>query len=203
MSRALGHVSNSLSFQRFGHQMVAQSAAGIMWPGAQGASNGDYQIKFLADRIVKAPFWHAQRMLSTSHQPNVVGGYHTAVNATCTRAGAGGAGAGGPGCGIGVPGPWSDWMAAVSDDGKVLVVRTENPNSVGVQLTATIKGGPWQTAVAMQTLSADSLGATNDYDKPDAVAPKNSTATLAGPGGNLLRVVLPPYSFCVLTLRAQ
>jgi|EP01047_Picozoa_sp_COSAG01_P060204 hypothetical protein len=34
LSRALGHVSNSLSFQRFGHQMVAQSAAGMMWSGA-------------------------------------------------------------------------------------------------------------------------------------------------------------------------
>ena len=57
LARALGHVSNSLSFQRFGHQMIAQSAAGIMWPGGPGAKNADYQIKFMADRIVLAPFW--------------------------------------------------------------------------------------------------------------------------------------------------
>jgi hypothetical protein len=76
LARALGHVSNSLSFQRFGHQMVAQSAAGMMWPGLQGMTNGDYQIKYSADRIVKAPYWYAQLMLAESHQPNVVGGFH-------------------------------------------------------------------------------------------------------------------------------
>ena len=56
--------------------MVAQSAAGMMWPGLQGMMNGDYQIKYIADRIVKAPYWYAQLMLAESHQPNVVGGYH-------------------------------------------------------------------------------------------------------------------------------
>ena len=70
-----------------------------MWPGAQGAHNADYQIKFLADRIVRAPYWHAQLMLSESHQPSVVGGYHTTLgpatpveqqpNATCKRPGTG------------------------------------------------------------------------------------------------------------------
>jgi hypothetical protein len=105
LSRALGHVSNSLSFQRFGHQMVAQSAAGMMWPGLQGMKNADYQIKFLADRIVKAPYWYSQLMLSESHQPNVVGGYHTSLP------GLSGA------MSVDSNGPFADWMAAVSDDG--------------------------------------------------------------------------------------
>ena len=60
--------------------MVAQAAAGIMWPNLQGATNGDYQIKFLADRIVFAPYWYSQKMLSESHQPNVVGGFHHIFN---------------------------------------------------------------------------------------------------------------------------
>jgi len=129
--------------------MVAQSAAGIFWPGRQGATNGDFQIKFLADRIVKAPFWHAQLMLSESHQPNVVGqvvgGYHTTPTHACKH----------PNttareCAA-INGLWADWMAAVSADGKTLVIRAENPNSVSVNLTATIAGGPWARSVAVRT----------------------------------------------------
>ena len=172
LSRALGHVSNSISFQRFGHQMVAQSAAGIMWPGAQGATNGDYQIKFLADRIVKAPYWYAQQMLSESHQPNAVGGYHTGLPSL------------GKPTAANTSAPWADWMAAVSDDGQTLVVCTENPNSLAVSLSATIAAPPgedgqvWAETVEIRTLAGDSLSSVNDYDTPDTVVPKNSRLPL-------------------------
>ena len=69
MARALGHVSNSLALQRIGHQIAGQAAAGIFWSGGLGAQNADYQIKYLADRFCRSPFWHAQKMLSESHQP--------------------------------------------------------------------------------------------------------------------------------------
>ena len=194
LSRALGHVSNSLTFQRFGHQMIAQSAAGIFWPGKQGATNGDFQIKFLADRIVKAPFWYSQLMLSESHQPNIVGGYHT----TPSQPHACNLHPGGADCAT-ANGHWADWMAAVSDDGKTLVIRTENPNPVDVNLTAAIAGGPWATTVAVRTLAGPGLGAMNDFETPDAVVPKNATASLTG-GGKVLAYTLPPFSFVVLTL---
>jgi hypothetical protein len=196
LGRALGHVSNSLSFQRFGHQMIAQSAAGMMWSGDQGQKNGDYQIKWLADRIVKAPYWYAQLMLSQSHQPNVVGGEHqlcpggsesdsssaitwrgeTSVDAdgrtlSSSSSSSSSSSPHSSKC-------FTDWMAAVSDDGKTLVIRTENPNNASVAFKATVAGGPWAPTASMITLSGQSLDAMNDYDTPTAVAPKNSTASI-------------------------
>ena len=185
LSRALGHVSNSLSFQRFGHQMVAQSAAGMMWSGPQGAKNGDYQIKWLADRIVKAPYWYSQQMLSESHQPNVVGGFHRLFNDSSSSQITGGRKT------------FVDWMAAVSDDGRTLVIRTENPNAAPVAFKATLSGGPWGARAAVRTLAASSLDAVNDYDTPTAVAPANSTAAVVG---SVLAAALPPFSFVTLTL---
>ena len=171
LARALGHVSNSLSFQRFGHQMVAQSAAGMMWPGLPGMINGDYQIKYLADRIVQAPYWYAQLMLSQSHQPNVVGGFHFQFgNVSSSQGGTASADGGHTDSNQGLDrvrvGAFVDWMAAVSDDGKTLVLRFENPNPRPIALRATVAGGPWAPAVAVRTLSGPSLAAVNDYDTP-------------------------------------
>lgn len=189
LGRALGHVSNSLSFQRFGHQMVAQSAAGIFWPGAPGATNGDYQVKFLADQVVLAPFAHAQRMLSQSHQPHVLGGFHRFYN---------------PITGAALPlehthGPsaFTDWMAARSQDGGTLVIRAENPNANAVALSATLSGGPWVKEVGVVTLSGASLDAHNDYNTPSAVAPVVSKAST---DGKVLAASLKPFSFTVFTL---
>ena len=178
-----------------------------MWPGDQGQKNGDYQIKFLADRIVFAPFWYSQKMLSESHQPNVVGGYHQLCSTVATttdepvvRSGTGQA-------------PmqmvtqtssecFTDWMAAVSDDGNTLVIRTENPNNVSVAFMASIAGcfhghNCWAPTASVVTLAGPSLDAMNDYDTPTAVVPKNSSVELKL---NLLSTQLPPFSFVVFTL---
>ena len=128
LARALGHVSNTLALQRIGHQVAGQAAAGMFWPGDVNATNADYQIKFLADRIAYAPFWYAQRMLSDSHQPHVLGGFHaTLKNDTLLKL-------------IAAP-AWIDWMAAASDDGNTIVFRIENPNSVHVEFTSGIARG--------------------------------------------------------------
>ena len=87
------------------------------------------QIKWLADRIVKAPYWYSQQMLSESHQPNVVGGFHRLFNDSSSSQIAGGRKV------------FVDWMAAVSDDGRTLVIRTENPNAAPVAFKATLGGG--------------------------------------------------------------
>jgi hypothetical protein len=195
--------------------MIAQSAAGMMWPGDQGQKNGDYQIKFLADRIVYAPFWYAQKMLSESHQPNVVGGYHELCQAAIMAAKTDGNGDDGEGGATTIatansvaiqpqptaslsPGCFTDWMAAVSDDGKTLVIRTENPNNVSVAFKATLASGPWASSASMVTLAGPSLDAMNDYDTPTAVAPKSSAATVSA--GGVVTTTLPPFSFVVLTL---
>jgi hypothetical protein len=201
LARALGHVSNSLSFQRFGHQMVAQSAAGMMWPGLQGMMNGDYQIKYIADRIVKAPYWYAQLMLAESHQPNVVGGYHLIFqNSTISEINDGHYVRQQESVGVGV-GPFVDWMAAVSDDGQTLVLRYQNPNSSPVALNVSVAGGPWASLVTVRTLSGPSLAASNDYDTPCAVCPTNSTSTIA-PSGEITST-LTPFSFTVMTMRKR
>ena len=105
---------------------------------------------------------YAQLMLSESHQPNVVGGYHELcgsgmdlnLSATAGKC-------------------FTDWMAAVSDDGKTLVVRTENPNNATVSFSASIHGGPWSTTVAVRTLAGDSLDAV----RPQAI--QKSTIALS------------------------
>mmetsp|Transcript_17296 Transcript_17296/g.45102 ORF Transcript_17296/g.45102 Transcript_17296/m.45102 type:complete len:686 (+) Transcript_17296:304-2361(+) len=181
LGRALGHVSNSLSLQRIGHQVVMQCAAGIWTSGPSGLKSGDYQIKFLADRFVVAPFWHAQRMLADSHQPNICGGYHTIYNGS----------RGNPDL------VFSDWMAAVSDSGATLVLRIQNPNAEAIDLDASIMGGPWLTHVNVVTLSGDSLSAENDFNTPNAVAPVYSTLVTTG---RRIRTSLAPFSFTVLTL---
>jgi len=189
LGRALGHVSNSLSFQRFGHQMLAQSAAGIFWPGAPGATNGDYQVKFLADQVVLAPFAHAQRMLSQSHQPHVLGGFHRFYNPTT--------GAALPLERTHGPSAFTDWMAARSVDGGTLVIRVENPNANAVALSATLSGGPWAKEVGVVTLSGASLDAHNDYDTPSAITPITSQTSTTN---KLLTTSLKPFSFTVFTL---
>ena len=143
------------------------------------------QIKWLADRIVKAPYWYSQQMLSESHQPNVVGGFHRLFNDSSSSQIAGGGKT------------FVDWMAAVSDDGRTLVIRTENPNAAPVAFKATLSGGPWGARAAVRTLAASSLDAVNDYDTPTAVAPANSTVALQG---SVLAAALPPFSFVTLTL---
>eukprot|EP01043_Picozoa_sp_COSAG02_P036875 COSAG02_NODE_2732_length_8141_cov_41.736011_4_plen_230_part_00 len=203
LARALGHISNSLSFQRFGHQMVAQSAAGMMWPGLQGMTNGDYQIKYIADRIVKAPYWYAQLMLAESHQPNVVGGFHL-VFQNSTVDGIAGSGhvrqqpnfADGEGVGAFV-----DWMGAASDDGRTLVLRFQNPNSLPVALNVSVANGPWTSVVAVRTLSGPSVAAVNDFDNPCAICPMNSTAIIS-PSGQLASTLVP-LSFTVMTLHKR
>ena len=187
LSRALGHVSNSLTMQRIGHQVAGLAAAGIFWPGPQGATNGDYQIKFLADNIVRAPFWYANKMLSESHQPNVVGGYRTNVSAATGM----------------LDGmlPFADWMAAVSDDGDTLVIRIESAVGEPVALTAHIAGAAWGTT----TVTCESVDlwhpdpdAHNDFDTPDNVVPRRANATCAG---GELQATLHPNSFTVITLK--
>ena len=91
---------------------------------------------------MKAPYWYAQLLLSESHQPNVVGGYHITFNTSSSSSVAennhrhpdnGGdsqgnlfrTGAGAEGTAAGV-GPFADWMAAVSDDGQTLVPSAAN-----------------------------------------------------------------------------
>jgi hypothetical protein len=186
-SRALGHVSNSFALQRIGHQVAGLCAAGVFWPAGLGAVNADYQIKYLGDRIVKAPYWYSQLMLSESHQPNIIGGFHKTYDAAM----------GGGGAVV-----FTDWMAAVSDDGKTLVLRVENPNSQAVAFNATVTTGSWGVTVNVSTLAASSLSATNDYDRPDEVTPFVSTASFTpfvGSGG-ALEVAIPPFSFAVHTL---
>ena len=212
-ARAMAHVSHAFALQRIGHQCVAQAAAGMFWPGGQGATNGDYQIKFLADRLVRAPFWHAQRMLSASHQPRVVGGFHEGYPQQATGRGGGGGGGGGGSGSRGTSGTgggvnvlsqtqsqtgFMDWMAAVSEDGATLVVRVQNPNPYPVPLRIEIEGGPWAAPVGVSSLSADSLGAVNDYDTPDAVAPVERQGVQCVGGLTQLRAL--PFSLTVLTL---
>jgi hypothetical protein len=209
LSRALGHVSNSLTLQRIGHQVIGQAAAGAWWSGGDGATNADYQIKYLADRFVRAPFWHAQKMLSSSHQPNIVGGFHFTFANTSANT------------------DFVDWMAAVSDDGNTLVIRVENPTSGSIHVQVAIvaagtgsdpdaesgsadpdagadvgtgagNGVGWKTAVAVETLSGSSLDATNDYATPDNVSPINSTVALSADGK--LSATLVPFSFTIFTL---
>ena len=162
LARALGHVSNTLALQRIGHQVAGQAAAGMFWPGDVNATNADYQIKFLADRIAYAPFWYAQRMLSESHQPHVLGGFHATLNSS--RGGDDnddGSGDHGDSTAddvrtspiivrgthtnntlkLSAAPAWIDWMAAVSDDGNTIVFRVENPNSVHVEFTSGIARG--------------------------------------------------------------
>ena len=160
--------------------MVAQAAAGIFWPGPQGAKNGDYQIKFLADQIVRAPFWHAQRMLSESHQPNIVGGFHRRFD-TARKAAV----------------PFFDWMAAVSDDGRTLVLRTQNPNPVPVLFTVRLLGGPWSPMLTVRTLAGKSLADGNDFASPAAVAPHDLNVTMHD--GHALSLTVVPFSFSVIT----
>eukprot|EP01051_Picozoa_sp_SAG22_P021982 SAG22_NODE_5081_length_1090_cov_2.148335_1_plen_126_part_10 len=102
-------------------------------PAGPGAKNADYQIKFNADRIVYAPYWYSQLMLSESHQPHVVGGFHEAL--------------GGPlngsdrACHRGdctATAPFADWMAAVSPDKKTLVIRTQSPNDAPIKFSAAL-----------------------------------------------------------------
>ena len=145
----------------------------------QGETNGDYQIKFLADQFVKAPFWYAQKMLAASHQPNVCGGYHLSFSAHL----------------------FVDWMAAVSDDGKTLVIRVENPTQETVPINAALEGGAgWNKNVPVVTLAGSSLSETNDFETPDAVIPVNSSLTLAGTNGDMLSASLVPFSFTIFTL---
>jgi|EP01047_Picozoa_sp_COSAG01_P060205 alpha-L-arabinofuranosidase len=163
--------------------------------GQQGADNGDYQIKFLADKLVRAPYWYAQQMLSQSHQPNVVGGFHQlyygsySSNSSDVVVSGGGSKV------------FVDWMAAVSDDGKTLVLRFENPNALPVALNASVADGPWASLVAVRTLSGPSLAAANDYDTPCAVCPANSTASVSASGE--LMSTLVPFSFTVMTMRKR
>jgi hypothetical protein len=196
-SRALGHVSNSFALQRIGHQVAGLCAAGMFWPAGLGAANADYQIKFLGDRIVRAPYWFAQLMLSESHQPHVIGGFHKTYPAAV---------------GVGGAGVFTDWMAAVSDGGRstgsttgsTLVLRVQNPNSQAVAFNATVTTGSWDAAVNVSTLAASSLATTNDYDRPNEVVRVVSTASFTpfgGPGsGGALEVTIPPFSFAVYTL---
>lgn len=165
--------------------------------------NADYQIKYIADRIVKAPYWYAQQMLAESHQPNVVAGYHLVfqnstkneiVDSDRVRL------TGGSADGAGV-GPFVDWMGAVSNDGQTLVLRFENPNSSPVSLNVSVANGPWTSRVAVRTLSGPSLAAVNDYDTPCAVCPTNSTASISSSGELTSKLV--PFSFTVMTLQKR
>ena len=217
LSRALGHVSNSLALQRIGHQVVGQAAAGAWWSAGQGATNGDYQIKYLANQFVKAPFWYAQQMLASSHQPNVCGGFHVSFSDDHNR-----------------NVDFADWMAAVSDDGQTLVIRAENPTQYPIPINAALErtesrantghrgmdaagkqdgrgkaatlgslrreGAGWNRNVFVVTLSGSSLAGTNDFDTPDAIIPVNRTMTLAGTDGNMLSASLAPFSFTIFTL---
>ncbi len=183
--------------------MVAQSAAGMMWPGLQGMTNGDYQIKYIADRIIKAPYWYAQLMLAESHQPNVVGGFHLIFqNSTADEV-----------ADIGhvrqehdfanedSAGAFVDWMGAASDDGQTLVLRFQNPNSMPVALNVSVANGPWTSAVAVRTLSGPSLATVNDFDTPCAICPTNSTVIIS-PSGQLASTLVP-LSFTVMTLHKR
>ena len=93
--------------------------------------------------------------------------------------------------------------AAVSDDGRSLVLRTENPNSQPVTFSASIragKTGAWAPQVKLVTLAADSLNAMNDYETPHTVVPVAGSTSMTG---NVLTHILPPFSFCVLSLISE
>ena len=125
-------------------------------------------------------------MLSESHQPNVVGGYHQLCStvATATEDFAMKYGTGQTPMQIAAQTSsecFTDWMAAVSDDGNTLVIRTENPNNVSVIFMARIPGcfyrghNCWMPNASVVTLAGPSLDAMNDFDTPTAVAPPEVT----------------------------
>lgn len=79
-----------------------------------------------------------------------------------------------------------------------MVIRVENPNPAEVNLNVQVEGGPWRAVANVTTLSASSLDAENDYATPNAVAPEQSTAGVHMAGH--VEVMLPPFSFTVITL---
>ena len=180
LSRALGHVDNTIELQRLAPQVRAQTAAGIFMPGPPGLQD-QWHVKWSAERSVWAPHAWAQQMLAASHQPNVVAGsFHTAS---------------------------SNHIALVSDDGRSLTLRVKNPSGSASNLTATLAAPPppagsaWARAVAVQTLAGPSLGAQNDFDSPDAVAPVAGAAALDA-SADVLRYEVPAFSFVVFTFTA-
>ena len=180
LSRALGHVDNSMELQRIAPQVRAQTAAGIFMAGPPGMQD-QWHVKWSAERSVWAPHAWAQKMLAASHLPNVVAGsFHTET---------------------------SNHLALVSDDGRTLALRVKNAGGSALNLTAALAATPppagsaWSRAVAVETLAGPALDAQNDFDAPGAVAPAAGAAALDA-STDVLRYEVPAFSFVVFTFTA-
>ena len=92
-----------------------------------------------------------------------------------------------------------DFMAAISDDQKTLVLRFENPNPNPIDLRLNVtRERPWARSVNKDTLAGSSLSAVNDFDD-EQIVPVHGAVNISR--GGLIDTRLDPFSFTVFTLK--
>jgi alpha-N-arabinofuranosidase len=97
----------------------------------------------------------------------------------------------------GTQAPALDIVASRSPDGRQLFVKAVNASrDAAMKTTVTLTGAVPGTAGTMQTVTGDSLEASNSFRTPDAVTVR-TTSFRSGP---TFTVRLPPHSVSVLTL---
>lgn len=97
------------------------------------------------------------------------------------------------------PGTFADRMAAVSDDGYTLVLRTENSNAQPLRFDVSIGGSRWAgpgVSCTAVTLTGAALEGTNDFNSPNNTVPAAISASCMG---GSVHAMLPPLSFTVVT----
>lgn len=171
MQRALGHATTLNAVRRHSEFLLTSCPANALQPWKQNDNGWDQgQVFFTPTQVWGMPPYYAQQMASENHLPLRV----------WSEAHGG-----------------SDVTAAVSEDGKSLVIHVVNYTGKPVDADIEVKGFKGQKSSANISTLSGNLSDRNTPDEPGKIVPQRSVAKIQG---DTFKRTFPAYSYTLIRL---